>query len=451
MSGGAAPAVGGSIAVHHLRRPMGFVQVPAVHRPQGLAQVPAAQGCALPVAVHAFSQRSVPISRQPGVRPQAQRESSSRACTRAGIDVVPTTVQAAFATLRAVLARMRCFRARVLLVLSLGLLTATSAPAWSEAPLSSSSLHTTPDMHLVARADRSSPQNAVGHDNVRAWHKAWGGRFDDLPMWTKMARERVVMHGLRPDEIFAGGAHAVECHAVWSNPLKYVYTMTYGTIPERTAYLDGIKAPTPPTAQGALAGTATDAPARASGKAAAGLEGSGVNNAEGQDKRAAVMREALQEARQQRREKAADTVESGALTGRLVAAGTAFAIVAMMRSPQVPSADSWQGTNFSSSSSPSPSSPEIARVAGLAGNMSVGLSEREMSAKGAANASAAASRPKWTSAPGGLVDTSVSSETVAALAAKAALYTPPVRWVTEREETGGEIEGGWGLGGARNE
>jgi hypothetical protein len=167
----------------------------------------------------------------------------------ASTETLPVRVRAAFTAAWAVLAGLRRFLARVLLVLTLGLLTA-SAPAWSEAPQSMHGQRPMPDVHIVARADvRSSDshgQHGVKYDNVRAWHKAWGGSFDELPMWTKMARERVVMQGLHPDEV-AAGHHADECHAVWSNPLKYVYVMTYGTIAERTAFLEDIHAPAPPT------------------------------------------------------------------------------------------------------------------------------------------------------------------------------------------------------------
>jgi len=66
------------------------------------------------------------------------------------------------------------------------------------------------EVHLVSSAGEtddkghinSSPRSnlnappqprKVRYDNVRAWHEAWGGREKELPLWTKMARERVVM------------------------------------------------------------------------------------------------------------------------------------------------------------------------------------------------------------------------------------------------------------------
>ena len=39
----------------------------------------------------------------------------------------------------------------------------------------------------------------------------------------------------------------IECEAVWSDPLGYVYTMTFGTVSERAAFLSSFPPPPPRT------------------------------------------------------------------------------------------------------------------------------------------------------------------------------------------------------------
>jgi hypothetical protein len=149
---------------------------------------------------------------------------------------------------KAVLVALRSLITRILLLLVFGFLTVTSVPAWGESPQSrpGSFLHTQ-DIHLVARADEQAARSQTApatklHDNLEAWHKAWGGKFDELPLWTRMARERVVMEGLRAGES-ASAARASECQAVWMNPLKYLYVMSHGSIKDRSALLASFPAP----------------------------------------------------------------------------------------------------------------------------------------------------------------------------------------------------------------
>ena len=86
-------------------------------------------------------------------------------------------VLAAWAALLRIAGGLRRLAAQVLLVLSLGVLTLTSVPAWGEAPPAASSLlHRAPEITLVARAQAQEERN-VRYDNVEAWHKAWGGRW----------------------------------------------------------------------------------------------------------------------------------------------------------------------------------------------------------------------------------------------------------------------------------
>ena len=103
---------------------------------------------------------------------------------------------------------------RLVLVVSLALLTATSCPAWGESLRSAQSVQHAhdvlyrPETCLMARADASAVRGAddvrgrqqqpQASHNVRAWRHAWGGALEDLPLWTKMARERVVMQALVP-------------------------------------------------------------------------------------------------------------------------------------------------------------------------------------------------------------------------------------------------------------
>ena len=125
-------------------------------------------------------------------------------------------------------------------------------------------------------------------------------------MWTKMARERVVMQGLHAHEV-CDNAHADECHAVYSSPLQYLYIMSFGTVPERTAFLATHAAPVlaPPPAFSA------------------------AENLAASDKNADIMREAMQDVRQQNMDAGADKKDG--ITGRFIAAGTAFAVMAIMR------------------------------------------------------------------------------------------------------------------------
>ena len=113
----------------------------------------------------------------------------------------PARLLQTITAMRVVIAVVRQFLARIILVVSLAVLTLTSLPAWGMHSSSSGSRQLdshSPEIHLIARADASGPAagthaKEIRYDNVKAWHRVWGGPFDELPMWSKMARERVVM------------------------------------------------------------------------------------------------------------------------------------------------------------------------------------------------------------------------------------------------------------------
>ena len=243
-------------------------------------------------------------------------------------------------------------------------------------------------------------------------------------MWTKMARERVVMQGLRPGETTAR-AHADECHAVWSSPLQYLYVMTSGSISERTSFLANFHAPAPSKSPAAApvgsprGGGDEDATSRP-------MDGAADSK---RSEHSALMRDALQEARRKSREDAADVVESGALTGRFVAAGTAFALMTFLRSPRAPLPDAWRdasGANSSDAPWQNASAPRFFSPRPIPKRFLWGSNPSRGSAGGdARNASAVAgvSSPQWSAAP--LLDVGVSNGTAASLADRAALYAPP--------------------------
>ena len=59
----------------------------------------------------------------------------------------------------------------------------------------------------------------------------------------------------------------MECEAVWSDPLGYVYTMTFGSVSERAAFLSSFPPPPPrtsyapaPSAAGAPSASLTQGP-----------------------------------------------------------------------------------------------------------------------------------------------------------------------------------------------
>jgi hypothetical protein len=161
----------------------------------------------------------------------------------------------------------------------------------------------------------------------------------------------VVMQGLRPCET-AARAHSDECHAVWSQPLQYLYVMTFGAVSERTAFLADIHAPAPPlppppaTPPG---GSQTSGGDGEAGSTARGRREVG-DAASVRAEHSMLLRDAMLEARRKSREDARDVVEGGALTGRLVAAGTALALIVALRSPRAPLPDSFRdasSANFS--------------------------------------------------------------------------------------------------------
>ena len=272
-----------------------------------------------------------------------------------------------------VLKVLRRLITRVFLALSLAVLTWAAVPSWAavSTPYGGRQLYAQ-EVHLVARAadentafiipgwnrnslvevaEESTGRTSEGNegniqekgagtttlveakgfikekfDNVRAWHKVWGGEFDQIPIWANMAREHVVMRGLHTSEEATTHAIADEIHAVWTNPLQYIYVMSYGTTTERIDYLARFHAPAPQgKVHAATSATHTDA---------------------------ATMHDALLEAnRQQKTSAPAEAEERGALTGRLIAAGIAFSLVAMLRSPPSQFPDSWRETNITSTSS----------------------------------------------------------------------------------------------------
>jgi len=83
--------------------------------------------------------------------------------------------------------------------------------------------------------------------------------------------------------------------------------MSFGTVPERTAFLASHPVPilAPPPALSA------------------------AENLAASDKNADIMREAMQDVRQQNMDAGADKKDG--ITGRFIAAGTAFAVMAIMR------------------------------------------------------------------------------------------------------------------------
>jgi hypothetical protein len=149
-----------------------------------------------------------------------------------------------------------------------------------------------------------------------------------------------------------------------------------------------------------------------------------------------LMRDAIQEARRKSREEARDVVESGALTGRMVAAGTAFALIVALRSPRAPLPDSFRdasAANYSGTragdADAQNSSASAARFAAprprakrfLWGNVPrSGVSNNSLSLSRSlsfnASDSAAAPAPEWRAAP--LLNAGVSNGTAASFAAK---------------------------------
>ena len=246
-----------------------------------------------------------------------------------------------------------------------------------------------------------------------------------------------MMQGLRPGET-AARAHSDECHAVWSQPLQYLYVMTFGAVSERTAFLADIHAPPlPPPPATPPGGSQTSGGEGEAGGTARGRREVGDATSV-RPEHSMLMRDAMLEARRKSREDARDVVESGALTGRMVAAGTALALIVALRSPRAPLPDSIRDASSANFSAMRPGdsqngSASAARFAAprprakrfLWGNVprsDVGNNSLSLSLSLSFNVSdpGATPSPEWSAAP--RLDAGVSNGTAASFAAQ--VYRP---------------------------
>ena len=247
------------------------------------------------------------------------------------------------------------------------------------------------------------------------------------------------MQGLRPAET-AARAHSDECHAVWSQPLQYLYVMTFGAVSERTAFLADIHAPAPPLPPPSATPPGSSQTGEGEGEAVGTARGKReVGDAPSvRAEHSMLMRDAMQEARRKSREDARDVVESGALSGRMVAAGTAVALFVALRSPRAPLPDSFRDASSANFSAMRPGdsqngSASAARFAAprprakrfLWGNLprsDVNNNSLSLSLSLSFNASdsGTAPSPEWSAAP--LLDAGVSNGTAASFAAQ--VYRP---------------------------